>query len=96
MGPAAKSWGRCDNVNSTSPLGDSSLVTVVEETKRARRNVANEANRHKRERQRALGRELRRFFESILREPVPDRFLDQLRKIGKDHGQGGEDSGEES
>jgi hypothetical protein len=40
-----------------------------------------EALRAVRVRQRALGRELRRMFEDIVREPVPDELLDLLRKI---------------
>jgi hypothetical protein len=40
-----------------------------------------EALRAVRVRQRALGRELRRMFEDIVREPVPDELLDLLQKI---------------
>jgi hypothetical protein len=40
-----------------------------------------EALRAVRVRQRALGRELRRIFEDIVREPVPDELLDLLQKI---------------
>jgi hypothetical protein len=40
-----------------------------------------EALRSVRVRQRALGRELRRIFEDIVREPVPDELLDLLQKI---------------
>ncbi len=38
-------------------------------------------NRAIRARQRAIGRELRRMYDEITREPVPDEFLDLLRKI---------------
>lgn len=43
-------------------------------------------NRTVRARQRALGRELRRMYDNVAREPVPDDFLDILNKIddGKD------------
>jgi hypothetical protein len=40
-----------------------------------------EALRAVRVRQRALGRELRRIFEDIVREPVPEELLDLLQKI---------------
>ena len=34
-----------------------------------------------RSRQRAIGRELRRMFDEVVQEPVPDDFLDLLKKI---------------
>ena len=34
-----------------------------------------------RARQRAIGRELRRMYDNVAKEPVPDDFLDLLRKI---------------
>ena len=40
-----------------------------------------EALRAVRVRQRAIGRELRRIFEDIVREPVPEEFLELLQKI---------------
>jgi hypothetical protein len=40
-----------------------------------------EKNRAIRTRQRAIGRELRRIFDDVAKEPVPDDFLDLLRKI---------------
>jgi hypothetical protein len=56
--------------------------SVTEETKNER-----DKNRTVRTRQRAIGRELRRMFDNVAREPVPDDFLDLLRKI--DDGKGG-------
>lgn len=47
-----------------------------------------EKNRAIRTRQRAIGRELRRMFDDVAREPVPNEFLDLLRKID-DSGEGG-------
>lgn len=43
-------------------------------------------NRNVRARQRALGRELRRIYDGVAREPVPDEFYALLNKIdeGKD------------
>lgn len=34
-----------------------------------------------RARQRVIGRELRRIYDGVAQEPVPDEFLDLLRKI---------------
>jgi len=44
-----------------------------------------------RARQRSIGRELRRMFDDIAQEPVPDDFLDLLRKIDDQdiNGEGG-------
>jgi len=46
-----------------------------------------DGNRMARTRQRAIGRELRRMYDSVAREPIPQEFLDLLRKI--DDGKGG-------
>jgi hypothetical protein len=40
-------------------------------------------------RQRAIGRELRRIYDDVAQEPVPDDFLDLLRKMDKQEPQGG-------
>jgi len=37
-------------------------------------------------RQRAIGRELRRAYDNVAQEPVPDDFLDLLRKIDEAEG----------
>jgi hypothetical protein len=42
-----------------------------------------------RARQRAIGRELRRMFDNVAKEPVPDEFLDLLRRIDESDGEGG-------
>jgi hypothetical protein len=34
-----------------------------------------------RARQRAIGRELRRMYDEIVQEPIPDDFMDLLKKI---------------
>jgi hypothetical protein len=34
-----------------------------------------------RARQRAIGRELRRMYDDVAQEPVPDEFMDLLRQI---------------
>jgi len=40
-----------------------------------------EDSRAIRARQRAIGRELRRLYDIVAKEPVPDDFLELLRKI---------------
>lgn len=42
-------------------------------------------------RQRAIGRELRRVYDDVAQEPVPDDFLDLLRKMDQ---QGSDDGGQ--
>ena len=41
----------------------------------------NEKARAVRARQRAIGRELRRMYDDVAQEPVPDDFMDLLRRI---------------
>ena len=48
-----------------------------------------EKNRAIRARQRAIGRELRRMYDDVAKEPVPDDFLELLRKIDNGSGEGG-------
>ncbi|HTP78346.1 MAG TPA: NepR family anti-sigma factor [Rhizomicrobium sp.] len=45
------------------------------------RSPSSEKARAARARQQALGRELRRIFDTVVQEPVPDEFLDLLKKI---------------
>ena len=45
-----------------------------------------------RARQRAIGRELRRMYDDVAQEPVPDDFMDLLRQI--DESGGGKDDKE--
>ena len=42
-----------------------------------------------RARQRAIGRELRRMYDNVAKEPVPDDFLDLLHKIDESGAEGG-------
>jgi hypothetical protein len=44
-------------------------------------NNDRDKNRTIRARQRALGRELRRMYDNVAREPIPDEFSDLLSKI---------------
>jgi hypothetical protein len=41
----------------------------------------NEKSRAIRARQRAIGRELRRMYDDVVQEAIPDDFMDLLRKI---------------
>ena len=49
-----------------------------------------------RARQRAIGRELRRIYDGVVSEPVPDEFLDLLRKIDGTDDAGDRPSGKNS
>ncbi|HTT85092.1 MAG TPA: NepR family anti-sigma factor [Rhizomicrobium sp.] len=42
-----------------------------------------------RARQRAIGRELRRMYDNVAKEPVPDDFLELLHKIDEMGSEGG-------
>jgi hypothetical protein len=42
-----------------------------------------------RARQRALGREIRRMFDGVVKEAVPGEFLDLLRRIDESDGERG-------
>ena len=57
-------------------------MTVSEDEK------PNEKARAIRARQRAIGRELRRMYDDVAQEPVPDDFMDLLRKIDEAEGSG--------
>jgi len=50
-------------------------ITVSNEEK------PNEKTRAIRARQRAIGRELRRMYDDVAQEPIPDDFMDLLRRI---------------
>jgi len=47
-------------------------------------NPNREKARAVRARQRAIGRELRRMYDDIAQEPVPDEFLDLLKRIDEE------------
>jgi hypothetical protein len=49
-----------------------------------------------RARQRAIGRELRRIYDGVVNEPVPDEFVDLLRKIDDADDAGSKPSGKTS
>ena len=50
-------------------------------------NPNREKARAVRARQRVIGRELRRIYDGVAQEPVPDEFLDLLKKMdAKDEG----------
>lgn len=56
-------------------------MTQQWETAVANEEKPNEKARAIRARQRVIGRELRRIYDDVAQEPVPDDFLDLLRKI---------------
>lgn len=55
----------------------------VQETKSVKTTTVADSDetRTVRARQRAIGRELRRFYDSVVEEAVPEDFLDLLHKI---------------
>ena len=57
-------------------------MTVSEDEK------PNEKARAIRARQRAIGRELRRMYDDVAQEPVPNDFMDLLRQIDEAEGSG--------
>ena len=42
-----------------------------------------------RARQRAIGRELRRMYDDVAQEPIPDEFMELLRKIDENEDKSG-------
>ena len=62
-------------------------MTLSGAPQRRDRIVSNEQNPNRekaravRARQRVIGRELRRMYDGVAQEPIPDEFLDLLRKI---------------
>ena len=51
------------------------------ETNVSNEEQPNEKARAVRARQRAIGRELRRMYDDVAQEPIPDDFMDLLHKI---------------
>jgi len=49
-------------------------------------NPENGKSRAVRARQRAIGRELRRMYDGVVNEPVPDEFMDLLRRMDESDG----------
>ena len=56
-------------------------MTQLWDTTVSNEEKPNEKSRAIRARQRAIGRELRRMYDDVAQEPVPDDFLDLLKKI---------------
>lgn len=48
-----------------------------------RRSMSREAANEVQQRQRAIGAELRKMFDEVTREPVPQEFLDLLEQIDR-------------
>jgi hypothetical protein len=64
-------------------------MTQQWETTVSNEEKPNEKARAIRARQRAIGRELRRMYDDVAQEPVPDDFMDLLRKIDEAEGSKG-------
>ena len=64
-------------------LQDWDVVKKSPETKdtKVEMPAAQEGRRVIRARQRAIGRELRRFFDGVAKEPIPEEFLELLRQM---------------
>ena len=64
-------------------LQDWDVVKNSPETKdtKVEMPAAQEGRRVIRARQRAIGRELRRFFDGVAEEPIPEEFLELLRQM---------------
>ena len=56
-------------------------MTQQWETTLANEEKPTEKARAVRARQRAIGRELRRMYDDVAQDPIPDDFMDLLRKI---------------
>jgi hypothetical protein len=59
------------------------LSSVRQRTEKLSTDDNNDRDRARavRARQRAIGRELRRVYDGVVNEPVPDDFMDLLRRI---------------
>ena len=86
-------WGRLvgnkdfTRVAETSGLGQVwQNMTQQWDTSVANDEKPTEKARAIRARQRAIGRELRRMYDDVAQEPVPDDFMDLLRQIDENGG----------
>ena len=64
-------------------------MTQQWETTVSNEEKPNEKSRAIRARQRAIGRELRRMYDNVAQEPVPDDFMELLRQIDEAEGSKG-------
>jgi hypothetical protein len=78
----ADSLGVAHVATATQRRGNIDSVTTDDKTD-------HDKARSVRARQRALGREIRRMFDNVAKEPVPDDFLDLLRRIDESDSEGG-------
>jgi hypothetical protein len=68
---------------------------MAEKPDKADRQAPRESNvEEARLRQQAIGVKLRQMFEDVVNEPVPDEFLDILRRADNRSATGGSSSGE--
>ena len=68
-----------------------SLSSVRQRTEKLSTEDSNDRDQARavRARQRAIGRELRRMYDGVVGEPVPDDFMDLLRRIDESGEAGG-------
>ena len=69
-------------------------MTVVDAAVSAMDSARSERLKRQRQRQRELGRELKRFYDSIVREQIPASLVNLFRETNGDHTSGGEKGGE--
>lgn len=87
MGPLPRKQGRdsVKKVQESKDVGKSGNETPVEDKRLIRA------------RQRAIGRELKRFFDDVIEEPVPEDFKALLRQIDGKRSDGAKtDNGEDN
>jgi len=67
------------------------LSSVRQRTEKLSTEDSNDRDKARavRARQRAIGRELRRMYDGVVNEAVPDDFMDLLRRIDESGGTGG-------
>jgi anti-sigma factor NepR-like protein len=69
-----------------SRLSLSTRLAMREEPHSSKETRADRERLHRvQARQRAIGRELRRMYDAVVREPVPEEFLEILRAFDASH-----------
>ncbi len=77
---------RQKNPEANEPQGEMAAAPKPKQGVRKKDLTPEQAN-ELRSRQRAIGHELRRMFDDVTREPVPQEFLELLKQIdGKNEG----------
>jgi Anti-sigma factor NepR len=71
------------NPEANEPEGDMAAAPNAKGTRK--KDLTPEQANELRSRQRAIGNELRRMFDDVAREPVPEEFLELLKQIDGKH-----------